>query len=61
MQAFSTLDVSACMSGVEEPSVQGGTRSLVQLFSSLPKVNQNVIVYLLDHLVRYVRKHEWYY
>jgi len=52
LQAFSTLDVSASLHGVEDIEVEGGARTLTQLFSSLPQVNQKVIGYLLEHLVR---------
>ncbi|KZS09651.1 putative Active breakpoint cluster region-related protein [Daphnia magna] len=52
LQAFSTLDVAASMSGVEDITSDGGARTLTILFSSLPQLNQTVILYLLDHLVR---------
>nr|CAG4643078.1 EOG090X0302 [Ilyocryptus agilis] len=51
LHAFSTLDVKASMTGVDI-AAEGGARTLIQLFSSLPQVNQNVITFLLDHLVR---------
>lgn len=54
VQAFSTLDVAASMNGVEDIVSDGGARSLTILFSSLPQLNQTVILFLLDHLVRYV-------
>ena len=40
------------MNGVEDVSCEGGAKILIQLFSSLPQVNQSVIVFLLDHLCR---------
>ena len=54
------LDVAASMIGVEDVSCDGGAKTLIQLFSSLPQMNQSVIVFLLDHLVRYVFNFQFY-
>ena len=52
LQAFSKLDAAASLNGGEDMEEDSGVRALTQLFSSLPQLNQNVILYLLDHLVR---------
>ena len=52
LNAFSNLDHAALMSGQEDLSLDGGDRLLTKLFSSLPRVSQNVIFYLLEHLIR---------
>ncbi|XP_046636503.1 active breakpoint cluster region-related protein-like [Daphnia pulicaria] len=52
LQAFSTLDV-ASMNAVEDITITRdvGVRNLAILFSSLPQLNQTVIMHLLDHLI----------
>ena len=57
IKAFYSLSSGSIDTSAEANNlVEVGTRSLIYLFSSLPKLNQTILVYLLEHLVRVSNK-----
>lgn len=52
IKTFFTLNNDTCTTSYDpDPDLPPGTKAMMILFSSLPTVNKNIILYLLDHLV----------